>query len=788
MVRFVRWILNHPIFALIFLLVPTLYFVTKISHLEINTSQEAMFGPDDPEMQYYKDFIKDFGSDEVLFVFFEQPDVFNINVLKTMDRMTKRFQSIQHVEQVISLTNFNMVYNQEDTLVVSSIEDELALLKQEDLSKIKQRVLEDGISYKVPIVSEGGRGSGLALHLQKIEDPHYRKKIVQEVRQIVAEEEKETGIKFYIGGNPFAQVSLDAAYYRDMNLIAPLMFVMVLMVLLFIFRRPVYSCLPLFIIIVSAIWAFGFISAMGWYVTPLSEIALPVLVIYSVLNGIHFLNAFRNRFAEEPSRRSALLRTVERIWKPCFYASATTALGFLSLTISSVAMVRDLGFYCAFGIIVAWTMTFFLLPLFLDKISWMTVPPKIKKSSTLSGLLNGMTKFAQDHRPTIFIAVLGVLGLFAYWSRSITVDTNSLKLFKDDAEVVQSEAAARQIFGLWSPIEVSVKVKNSSNFSNPRFLQEIEKLQVYLENLPSIEKTISILDIIKKANQELHNGESLYYSIPDSSQEIDRLLGFIDLVGGQKGLRAYLTEDYTRTRITGRTAVMPSRQYAALSDQIDQYVKKEISPNLEVRLTGDTVVSQALLARILLTEIQSFALAFVLIFILIALSLRSWGLALIAIPPNIFPVVIISGIMGKFNIGLDVGTCTVASIVIAMAVDDTIHFLHRFKEELKISGGYTSAVWTTMATVGPPIVYTSLVLAAGFWVLIFSSYVPALNFGFLSGVAVLGALIGDIIILPALLLLFRPIKVEQAVSDVETNLTPKVLDLTKDSCNGGREL
>jgi predicted RND superfamily exporter protein len=171
-------------------------------------------------------------------------------------------------------------------------------------------------------------------------------------------------------------------------------------------------------------------------------------------------------------------------------------------------------------------------------------------------------------------------------------------------------------------------------------------------------------------------------------------------------------------------------------------------------------LGQELTVKILNTEIQSFSLAFILIFITIMLALRSWRIAMAAIPPNVFPVIVITGTMSYAGINLDVQTCTIASIVIAMAVDDTIHFLHFFREELKRrNGDYRESLKATVSVVGQPIVYTSLVLAAGFWVLIFSSYVPLANFGFLSGLAVMAALVGDLILLPALLMWWKPIQV-----------------------------
>ena len=757
MLKVITWFLERRMLALLALSTTTIYFAFNLSNLRVDTSQDSMFEADDPEMIYYHQFVKDFGSDEVLGIYFEVQDLFNVNTFQMIDELTHKFGKIKGVEEVISVTNYKRIFNRNGVLTIQPIEDELAYWTQIS-SDIRKEIQEDALLFKLQLISRNYKGAAFLLPLEKNGDPAYRSKIIKEVRRINEESERVYGIHFYIGGSPFGEFALEETFKRDMGIVGPLMLMMVILILLFIFRSPLYSALPLLVIMMSCIWTFGFVAAMGWKVTPITEIALPLLLVYGILASVYFLNAYRNIIQNGVAPKDAILNVVDQLWKPCFYASMTTAVGFASLTVSSVSMVEYLGLYSAFGILVSLMATFLVLPLILSSLPLSLVGKTTQSNSFLSGFLHEVRDGVARYEKSVLLGAFIVMGILGYWSFGVIIDTDTLKLFKENSEAVHNEAAGKRIMGPWAPIEFSVEAGDGYQLDDPVLLREIEKLGNYLEGLPHIGETLSIVDILEKARQELHGGDKRFYSIPDTVTEVKHILGFIELVGGERGLHSYLREDLMRTRITARSEFLSARQHTALFEEIEKYIVENMPSSIKIKLTGHIWLGQKLLNRILYTEIQSFSLAFLMIFLLIAFSLRSWRLALVAIPPNIFPVVVILGMMGKFGINLDVGTCTVASIVIAMAVDDTIHFLHRFKQEIEEKKDYSIAIMATMEKVGPPIVYTSLVLMVGFWVLIFSSYVPALNFGFLSGVAVLAALVGDIVILPALLMWTRPIR------------------------------
>ncbi|MBI4209113.1 MAG: MMPL family transporter [Deltaproteobacteria bacterium] len=756
MIRYTQWVLKHPLLTLFILLVPTLYFTWRLPELEVNNGVVAAFSPEDPDLLYYQDFYKEFGNEEFICVFFNSEDIFNLQTLQWIDRMTKRFEEIPYVDQVLSITSFGSAYNQEETLVMGSLGDELGSLQPSDMERVRKRVLSDPLYTKALLLSKDGNAVFIALVLEKLSSLKYTGQVVQQVRAIIAEEESREGVDLVIGGTPFYLVETQKAYIRDNQVMTPILLFVVFGVLLTVFRNPWLSLTPLVVSGLSLIWTFGFVVSMGRFVTPLTEIILPLLLVYGVLNSVHLLSVYRQVYRKGGPSEEVVLRSLSEIAKPCLWASITTAIGFLSLMASSVTIIYEFGFYSAFGVMVSYFFTFTLLPLGLHRWRWIPSPKMERQGSFVQKMVLSLIDLTEKYRNFVLMSGVGVIALFAFWATRITVDTDYLKLFREDAEVIQNERLASKWFGSWSPLEFSIRYRDGRDVLEYSALQEIEKFQGYLESLPSIDKSLSVADVVRKANQELRGGDSQFYVIPQDKRALDRLAFFLEGLGGERGLRSYLSSDRTRMRMTARTHVLPSKEFVKLFGQMESYIQQEIDPQLEIKPTGDTFLGHKMTARILDTEIQSFSLAFLLIFIVILLALRSWRLAVIAIPPNLFPVVIMLGTMGKMGISLNIGTCTIASVLISMAVDDTIHFLHKFRNELEKKKDCNAAVKATMEGVGIPIVYTSLVLAAGFWVLIFSSFVPAIHFGFLSGVGVLGALLGDVIILPALLMWLKP--------------------------------
>jgi predicted RND superfamily exporter protein len=593
------------------------------------------------------------------------------------------------------------------------------------------------------------------MFLEEHSEPHFHLRVVQEVRKILAQEQ-ESGIRFWIGGNPFGQAVLEEMFFQDLRFVVPIMIFMVAGVLIFVFRRFLYGSFPFLVITITTIWTFGGVAALGWRLSSISELALPLLLVYGVLDSVFFLNDYRNR-AQRMERRQAILATVEAIWKPCFYTSLTTALGFASLALSSVAVVRDFGLYSAYGVLVCYLMTFVVLPLCLDYFPISRVSPTVSSASGMLRLLGGVKDLAIRYRTLILVATVVIVALCGYGIADIVVDTDPMKLYRPNTEIVHSEAEGRRLFGTWAALGFSLEVVGEGSFADPTLLREIEKLQRYLEGLPPISRSISIVDLLKKARQELYGGDPAFAVIPEGAREAQHLLGILEAFGAGREVQMFLREDARRARLIAYSLLLSSRQHGALFREIQTWMDQNLSSRLKVHMTGHIQLALLLLDRILRTEIQSFSCAFLVICICLLIAFKSWRLALIAIPPNLFPVVILLAVMGKMGISLNVGTCTVASIVIGMAVDNTIHFLHRFREELDVAKDYPLALQKTIEVVGPPMVYTSLVLAVGFFILALSTFVPAMNFGFLSGIAVVGALVGDIVILPALLLWLKPL-------------------------------
>ncbi|MBI4209081.1 MAG: MMPL family transporter, partial [Deltaproteobacteria bacterium] len=562
--------MNHPAAFILMVLLPTLFFAWQLPKLEVNSDVPAMFHSDDPDLVYYEGFYKEFGNEEFFAVLFRCEDVFDLRILRMIDRLTKRFEELPGVNQVFSVTSFSSAYNKGDTLVVGALEDELSYLQPSDMESIRNRILSDPLYQKVTIVQKDGKGASINIALDKLASQKYKKKVASEIRKIIMEEEKREGIKMIMGGIPFYLVSADEAFMRDSRLMVPVLVSIVFFVLFLIFRSYWLPSVPLIVAGISIVWTFGFVVVMGKFITSISEIVLPLILIYGILTSVHFLSAYRQMVLKTQDRREAILKTVAHITRPCLWASVTTAIGFLSLLTSSVTVIQDFGLYASFGVMVSYLLTFTFLPLGLDWLGWkMPSLVKNKSGSSIQEFVEIISGLAGRYSRSIVVGTVGIIVLFVFWMGRVTVDTNYLSLFREDTEVIQSERLASEFFGSWAPIEFSVRYKDGRDVLDYAALQEIAKLQTYLESFPPIDKSLSVADMLKKANQELHGGDPNFYVIPSDKMAIERLAIFMQDLGGRKGLSSYLANDWSRMRLTARSHILPSKEFVALFEEIE---------------------------------------------------------------------------------------------------------------------------------------------------------------------------------------------------------------------------
>ena len=748
----VNFILRRRVAVLIVLLaitVPAGYFASGI---QFDNTIEIWFLEGDAGLARYREFLDLFESDELIVIALAPGDVFTTRNLRYIDRVTRRLEGVEHVLDAVSLTNVELPRAASDDVMIGPLMREIPSGAGE-LAEIRRLAMANSILTGT-LVSPRGDAAAIVARVEHIEGEFdYKVEMVEQIRSILSEESKGLP-QLHLAGS----VVIDEAFFRyterDSKLFMPLIFLLITAVILAIFRRPSAVLLPLGVVALSLVWTFGFMGLLGLKINVISTILAPLLMAVGVADSIHILSQYYEDLEEGMTREQSIVAAFGNVFTPCLLTSLSSAAGLLSLLASALAPIRVFGALAALGVIIAFLISMVLIPVVLSFLK----PPsgrflESKSSGTLAGLLASLGRLGTRHAPVV-AAVSIILSLGAVYSLTLlVVGTNSMDYFKESDPVRRAVDFVDTHIGGTVSLEFLLEGEMEGAFKEPEILAKVEALQSFLGDLPGVTGTFSIADYLKEMNRVMQGGDPDRNTLPDTRAMAAQ---YMLLMEGTDEIESMVQDDSRVARVSARIRMEDSLALSGEVDEIERYLETNFTNGLKARATGLIKLMHDMEDYLLSSQVRSFSAAFVVILIMMALMLRSFKLGLLAMIPNFLPVLLTLGIMGAVGFHLDVGTVTVASIVLGLVVDDTIHFLHRFKEEVRRRRDSTEAIRAAIDSVGRPIVSTSIVLALGFWVLCLASFRPNIHFGLLSGIAILMALFADLVVLPAAITLLRP--------------------------------
>jgi predicted RND superfamily exporter protein len=438
----------------------------------------------------------------------------------------------------------------------------------------------------------------------------------------------------------------------------------------------------------------------------------------------------------------------------------TTSIGFLSLIASDVTPVKTTGIFMAAGIMMSFFVCITLVPgmLFLFP-EWMSRPfmniQKDRGSSNkeFRGIYGFIGKFVKNNTIYIFVLSLVFVGFAIYGITKIDAESSIFESFPESSEITRStEHIEQKLMGL-IPMEIVIDAGNIGGIFQPDVLVKMEKLQDYLKGIPEVTKSVSVVDYVKYLNKLLNKNNR-------NSQVItkDKAIDYVKLASlhGDNIVKSLYTKDYNEGRVTVRMKNVGSSRYQAIVNGIEEFSKVNFPLGVGCTITGIVPLLMDMQGYLIESQIKTFTLAFILIFICIALLLKSARIGMMSMIPNLIPIAITLGVMGYVGINLDVATIMIASVAIGISVDDTIHFLYRFKEEFKKDRDHYLAIQRTLSGVGRALIFTTIVATCGFLVFCLSSFKAIQYFGLLTGITMVSAIFAVLLILPSCILLFKP--------------------------------
>ena len=786
-------ILKNPKTVFLLLIIAILSFGYYSKDFRLDASSETLLIEGDPDLAYLKEVTDRYGSKDFLILTYTPNEgMVSDNSINNLLSLKYKIQSLNWVHSVITLLDIPLLSNSEAPLQERL--ESFKTLKDEGVDKDRgfKEILNSPV-FRNYVISEDGNTSGIIVNikenkkldnienLSKAEIEAYKDKLkkqnhenIIEIRQVIQSYE-DVG-KIYLGGIPMIADDMMTFIKSDIVVFGLGVLLFIIATLWFVFRKLIWIIVPISSCLFSVVIMMGLLGILGWKVTVISSNFIALMLILTMAMNIHMSTRFlqlRKDFPDKNNFEIISLTTNKMFW-PIIYTVLTTVFAFLSLIFSEIKPIIDFGWMMTFGLTTSFIITFTLLPTLLNFAPTKNISIKKKQQSKITTFLGSVSL---NNKNTIF-GITGIVIILSIFGISkLEVENSFINYFNKDTEIYKGMKLIDEELGGTTPLEIILKfpakeeVKKKTSTEDDEFedwgdeedgndekywftkdkIDRIASVHNYLDSLPQVGKVLSFSSIIDVATQ-LNNNKPLgtlemgvlYSKIPESikTEIIDPYLSIKD----------------NEARISLR--IIDSQENLRRNDLINKInfdLKNEIGlDESEFKLAGVLILFNNLLQSLFKSQILTLGLVMVGIFSMFIILFRNIRLSLIGVVPNFIAAFFILGIIGLLGIPLDMMTITIAAITIGIAVDNSIHYIYRFKEEFSKIKDYSKTLKKCHSTVGVAILNTSITIVFGFSILVLSKFIPTIYFGIFTGLAMLLAMISVLTLLPALILIIKP--------------------------------
>lgn len=815
-----RIILGRPWLTLLAIALITAFFAYHANKFRLDASADSLVLENDQALHYYRSIKARYGSDDYLVITYTpRQNLFSEPILNDLKELRDELAAMTRIASVVTILDVPLI--QSPPVTLGELESHINTLEDPTTDPAAaHRELISSPLYRNLLISSDGQTSALQVNMVRDETWHrllnernrLREKRLQseltaqesetlervseafqahsamlqdqqnrdiaEVRAIMAKHTEQA--QLYLGGIPMITADSIDFVRHDLLTFGVGVLCFLVIILAVAFRKPRWVLLPMLTCFAAGVILIGFLGLTDWPVTVVSSNFISLLLIITLSLTVHLIVRYRELHRNRPQadQLSLVLETVKSKSLPCLYTAVTTMVAFGSLLVSDIRPVIDFGWMMAIGIAVAFLLTFSLFPA-----SLMLLQPGAPRSRhDITGAITRFFARQIERHGSGILATFALAMLLSLVGMSfLTVENRFIDYYKESTEIYQGMELIDRKLGGTTPLDVivdapadffaaqeeedeflselelelegSAGISGTSYWFNSYKLPEISAIHDYLDGLPESGKVLSISSTMRLL-ESLNEREELddfflaiiYKRLPESIKQ-----SLID---------PYLSDDGNQLRFSLRVFESDvSLQREALLEKIHRQLTESFQlAEEQVHLTGMVVLYNNLLQSLFQSQILTIGVVFVAIMLMFALLFRNLRMALIAIVPNLVAAALVLGLMGWLGVPLDIMTITIAAICIGIAVDDTIHYVHRFTDEFQKDRDYWAAVKRSHASIGRAMYYTTVTITLGFSILALSNFIPTIYFGLLTGFSMIVALLADLTLLPLLIVRFKPLR------------------------------
>ncbi len=754
-----RFILKQRIFILLVLAVTTVFLSTKIENIRFSHTEANLLPRDHSENIKYNHFLEIFGEEgNLVIIAIKDSTLFTVENFNKWNHLTKDLEAYDQVDFTVSIGDIKELKKDKKNqkFIVAPLYDKEPS-SNEDVKKIKQELFDNLPFFDNFLFNKKTGTIRSAIYLDKdIVNTKIRERFVFDVLNPAIEKfEKDTGLDVRVSGMPYVRTMNAQNIIDEIGLFVGLALLVTSLIFWLFFRSYRATFITMLVVSIGVIWSVGFIGWFEYEISVLMALIPPLIIVIGVPNAIFLINKYQREVKDHGNQAKSLQRVISKVGNATLMTNITTASGFATFMFTNSQLLKEFGTIASINIMAIFVLSILIIPIiysFMRK-------PKDKhlehlERKWMDTIVTWMENTVRHNRiaiyiSTVIIIIVSIIGVYKIRvSGSIIEDMPKSKQFYKDIVFFENE------FGGIMPLEVLIDTKRKKGVMNLSTLKRMNKLEEEIDEIPELSKSISILNMVRYSKQAFYNGNPKYYQLPteqeknfilaytkNSDANSDMLKDFVDSTGQYARITTFMKDIGTEkmARIEDR-----------LKDKIDKVFPKE---KYNITLTGKALVFLKGTNYLVKNLAISLSLAILLISLFMAWMFRSYKMIIISLIPNILPLLITAGLMGYLGVPIKPSTILVFSIAFGISVDDTIHFLAKYRQELMHhKWNVRKSVYAALRETGVSMFYTSIVLFFGFLVFTVSSFGGTKALGGLVSVTLLFAMVSNLLLLPSLLL------------------------------------
>ncbi len=744
--------------------------------IRFDFSPRSLFLTADDEVRFLQEHRKQFGDEDALVMLLvESEDIFARDVLELVTELTERFEEVEHIERVYSLATMQELGGSSGLLEVHPLLEELPSSPEEQKA-LRERTLSNSLFINRFVNPSGKATSVLAKFEDGFVEELDRRPALAEMEEILASVSVD-GVETTLVGLPVVNREYAVLLAEDMARTIAASVVLMCLLLFVLFRTPSGILLPLASVAMAVSWTVAYMVSAGDYFNIINSIVPTLLLVIGVGDAVHFLTAYYQELGAGKAKRDAIVSMVRRVGMACLVTSITAAVGFASLVVARIDIIKGMGRVASVGLMLSYFIILALVPAVL---AIMPAPAretlKAPSEGRLGPFLTWLGEFCIRRKVSIIVATVLLCVTSAVGAMRVETDSFLLEELFDSNPVSKAMKHTESTITGLMPTEVSIQTDEPGGALEPEVLRGIEALQERMERDPFVGHSVSVADLVKEIAFVLEGERRL----PDSRREVVEYLTLFEMSEDPSFIDSVLDGSRQTARISASMRDWGTKNYFSWydgSESCDERALRCTDPTaqpmvelvdsvfgttagigdgIEVHVTGGSLVAARALSHVVDDMMSSLLTAFFVIALLMMILLRSLRTGLLAMLPNVIPLLVTLGFMGWVGIPLRTSTALIFSISLGVAVHDTIHFLTRYREELLATRDREQALRLTMLSTGRAIIFTSVLLVGGFVIMTTTRFVGIFQMGVLGAITLFAALLGALLLLPVCLLLFRP--------------------------------